>query len=146
MKITSSLKALLFSYVPVVVSIYVMILIRSQDLAHETLNAGLEPGFFNPVTAYEAIYSGIIIWTVGALFIGVLALVLYYLLKRYTNMKDLHYLAITLALAALLTSGLCVNHVPFAPEGAFEMFACGIGYGLLVPYFSRPARKIPASV
>ena len=146
MKIVVPLRILVRSYVPVIISIYVMILVRSQDLANETLNAGLEPGFFNPVTASEAIYSGIIIWTLGALFVGLLALVLYKVLQRYRGFKDLHFLAITLPLAALLTMGLFINKVPFAPEGAFEMFACGIGFGILVPFFSKPARNISASV
>jgi hypothetical protein len=145
MKIVNSLKVLLFSYVPVVVSIYIMILFRAQDLANETLNASLEQGFFNPVTASEAIYSGFIIWTLGALFVGVLAVVLFKVLQRYTNIKDLHYLAITFALAILLTTGLFINKVPFAPEGAIEMFSCGIGYGILVPFFSRPASNISLS-
>ena len=137
MKIVGPLRILVRSYVPVVISIYVMILVRSQDLANETLNAGLEPGFFNPVTASDAIYSGFIIWTVGALFVGVLALALYRTLMRYTRLKDVHYLAITFVLAILMTAGLVINKVPFAPEGAFEMFACGIGFGILIPYYSR---------
>jgi hypothetical protein len=57
MRISGSLKVLAYSYLPVVVSIYVIILFRAQDLANETLNAGLEPGFFNPTTAAEAVYS-----------------------------------------------------------------------------------------
>lgn len=137
-RISGSLKVLVYSYVPVVVSIYVMILFRAQDLANETLNAGLEPGFFNPITATDAVYSGFIIWTLGALFVGILALSLFKVLGRYAKIDRTRYLAITVALAALMSAGLYINKVPFAPEGTYEMFACGIGFGLLIPYFSRP--------
>jgi hypothetical protein len=136
MRMLSSLKILASSYVPVVGSIYVMILFRAQDLANETVNAGLEPGFFNPTTATAAVYSGFIIWTIGALFVGILALSLFEVLRRYSKIDRTRYLAITLALAVLMSIGLYVNKVPFAPEGAYEMFACGIGFGILIPYFS----------
>ena len=136
MNIARSLKILFYSCAPVVVSIYIMVLVRSQDLANETLNAGLEPGFFNPVTASDAIGSGFIIWTLGALFVGILALVLYWALGRYTDLNKVHYLVITVALAFVMTAGLVINKVPFAPEGAYEMFACGIGFGVLIPYWS----------
>jgi hypothetical protein len=135
MKVVGPLKVLLYSYVPVVVSIYIMILVRSQDLANETLNAGLEPGFFNPVTASDAISSGFIIWTFGALFVGFLALMLYWILKRYAGFKNIHYLGMTLVLAFIMSAGLFINKVPFAPEGTFEMFSCGIGFGILIPHF-----------
>jgi hypothetical protein len=136
MRISGSLKVLASSYVPVVVSIYVMILFRGQDLANETLNAGLEPGFFNPTTATEAVYSGFIIWTLGALLVGILALSLFEVLRRYARIDRTRYIAITTVLAILMSVGLYVNKVPFAPEGAFEMFACGIGFGIMIPYFS----------
>jgi len=55
MNMPRSLKILFYSYVSVVVSIYIMVLVRSQDLANETLNTGLLSGFFNPMTASDAI-------------------------------------------------------------------------------------------
>jgi hypothetical protein len=136
MRMLSSLKVLAYSCVPVVVSIYAMILFRAQDLANETLNAGLEPGFFNPTTAAAAVYSGFIIWTLGALFVGILALSFFKFLRRYARIDRNRYHAITFALAILMSIGLYVNKVPFAPEGAYEMFACGIGFGILIPFFS----------
>ena len=57
-------------------------------------------------------------------------------MKRYTDLEKMHYLAITVALAFVMTAGLVINQVPFAPEGAYEMFACGIGFGVLIPYWS----------
>jgi hypothetical protein len=71
------------------------------------------------------------------LFVGILALSLFVVLKKYARIDRTRYLAITTGLAVLMSLGQYVNKVPFAPEGAYEMFACGIGFGILIPYFSR---------
>ncbi len=135
MKLQGAARVILLSYIPVIVTIMIMIVLRAQDLANETLNAGLEPSFFNPTTPSEAIISGFVIWIFGALFVGVLAYLLYAGMRRYLKDAPIPFLITTIILAVLLAAGLYLNQVPFAPEGAFEVLTCGIGYGVLIPLF-----------
>lgn len=129
-------KIILTAYVPTAIAILVMIVVRAHNLANESITAGDEPGFFVPTTASEAVISGFIIWIPGALFVGVLAFALYAAMTRYLGINAWTYFVITLAFATLLSAGLYLNKVAYAPEGTFEMYACGVGYGFLIPFLS----------
>jgi hypothetical protein len=133
----TAVRIVLVSYAPVIVSIMVMIVLRADDLAREATGAGLEPGFFVPTSSSEAVASGFSIWIPGALFVGVLAYALYAVLRRKLSVGPTGFFAATLVLGVLMSAGLWATDNPFAPEGTFEMLACGIGYGLLIPYLSR---------
>jgi hypothetical protein len=126
-------KVAFLAYLPVIAAIMIMIVLRANDLARENNDAGLGQSFFNPTTPGQAIIAGFTIWILGAFFIAVLAVVLYHVLRTRAHRGPVTFLAITLVLASILALGAYQAKVPFAPEAAFEMFACGIGYGVLVP-------------
>ncbi|MDW5562200.1 MAG: hypothetical protein SA339_03160 [Methanomassiliicoccus sp.] len=129
------LRTMVFAYIPVVISILIMIVLRADDLARENNDAGLGQSFLNPTTSQQAIVAGFTIWILGAFFVAFLAVMLYHVLRTRARFSSYRFIILTLALSSLLTFGLYITGNPFAPEGAFEMFACGIGYGLLVPLF-----------
>jgi hypothetical protein len=129
------LKVMVMAYVPVVLTILIMIVLRANDLARENNETGLGESFFNPSTPEQAIVAGFIIWIIGAFFVAFLAVMLYHFLRTRLHVEPFVFPILTVILALLLTALLYVNNVPFAPEGAFEMLACGIGYGILVPIF-----------
>jgi hypothetical protein len=126
---------MVFSYIPVIVSILIMIVIRAGDLARENNDAGLGQSFFNPTTPEQAIIAGFTIWILGAFFVAFLAVLLYHVLRTRTGFQPYQFIIVTMVLSILMAASLFVTGNPFAPEGAFEMLACGIGYGLLVPIF-----------
>ena len=142
MKLKRTILVITLSYIPVIVTIMIMIVLRAQDLANETLSAGLEPSFFNPTTPTQAIISGFTIWILGAFFVGVLAYLLYAGMRRYLKNAPIPFFITTIVLAILLAAGLYINKVPFAPEGAFEVLTCGIGYGVLIPFFYARERDL----
>jgi hypothetical protein len=129
------LKVMVLSYIPVIITILVMIVIRADDLARENNEAGLGQSFFNPTTPEQAIVAGFIIWILGAFFVALLAVALYGVLRSKAKMPPYLFPFITIPLSILLAVNLFVTDNPFAVEGAFEMLTCGIGYGLLVPLF-----------
>lgn len=136
------LRVMVFSYVPVIVTILIMIILRANDLTLENNNAGLEQSFFNPTTPEQAIIAGFTIWIIGAFFVAFLAVVLYGIIGNRTKRGPLTFLTITLVLSFIIAVGAYMAKIPFAPEAAFEMMACGIGYGLLVPAFYERERNL----
>ncbi len=136
MNLKHAAKVVGLAYLPVIAAILIMILVRANDLAREALNGGLEPGFFVPSTPAKAITSGFVIWIPGALMIGVLAYALYAGMRRAFRVGPAMYGITTLVLGVLMSAGLWATGNAFAPEGTFEMLACGLGYGILIPYFS----------
>ncbi len=137
MDLKRAAKVVLASYAPVIASILLMIVVRSHDLAREAVEGGLSPGFFVPLTATQAITSGFTIWIPGALGVGILAYALHWELRERLHFGRWSFLAITTILGVLMAGGLIASGNSFAPEGAFEMLACGVGYGILVPYFAQ---------
>jgi hypothetical protein len=129
------IKVAFLAYIPVVITILAMIVLRANDLAREANDAGLEESFFNPTTPEQAIAAGFTIWIIGALFIAILAVLLYHGLRTRTRRGPITFLTITLALSAVLAVGAYQAKIPFAPEAAFEVLTCGIGYGVLIPIF-----------
>lgn len=138
------LRTTVFSYVPVVISILTMIVVRANDLARENDDAGLWQGFFHPSTPEQAIVSGFIIWILGAFLVASMAVLFYHMLRTRTRFQPYHLIIVTMSLAVVMTAGLFVTGDPFAPEGAFEMMACGVGFGLLVPLFYERERNLAA--
>ncbi len=128
-------KVAFLAYIPVIATIMVMIVLRANDLARENNDAGLGQSFFNPTTPEQAIVAGFTIWILGAFFVAILAVILYHILRTRTHQSPITFLAITLVLSAILAVGAYQAKIPFAPEAAFEMLTCGIGYGVLVPIF-----------
>lgn len=128
-------KVAFLSYIPVIATILVMIVLRANDLARENNESGAGQSFFNPTTPEQAIIAGFIIWIFGAFFVALLAVALYYTLRTRTRRGPITFLAITLVLSMVLAVGAYQAEIPFAPEAAFEMLTCGIGFGFLVPIF-----------
>lgn len=127
------IKVAFLAYIPVVTVILIMIVLRANDLARENNDAGLGQSFFDPTTPEQAIAAGFAIWIMGAFFVAILAVLLYHALMTRTHQSPLAFFAVTVVLALILAVGAYLAKIPFAPEAAFEMLTCGIGYGVLVP-------------
>jgi hypothetical protein len=136
------IKVAFLAYLPVIGAIMVMIVLRANDLAREATEGGLEPGPLVPTTPNDAIVIGFTIWIFGAFLIALLATALYHAWRIKLRLGPISYFVLVLALAAGLSAGLFVAKVPFAPEGTFEMFACGIGYGVLIPVLYARERDL----
>ncbi len=135
------IKVAFLAYIPVVITILTMIVLRANDLARENNDAGLGQSFFNPTTPEQAIAAGFTIWIMGAFFIAILAVLLYHALRTRTRRGPITFLTITLVLSTVLAVGAYLAKIPFAPEAAFEMLTCGIGYGVLIPIFYARERN-----
>jgi hypothetical protein len=129
------IKVAFLAYLPVIATILVMIVLRANDLARENNDAGLGQSFFNPTTPEQAIAAGFTIWIMGAFLIAILAVVLYHTLRTRTSQGPITFLIITVVLALVLAVGAYQAKIAFAPEAAFEVLTCGIGYGVLIPIF-----------
>jgi hypothetical protein len=129
------IKVAFLAYLPVIATILVMIVLRANDLARENNDAGLGQSFFNPTTPEQAIVAGFTIWILGAFFVAVLAIVLYHVLRTRTHRGPITFLTITLVLSLIIAVGAYQAKILFAPEAAFEVLTCGIGYGVLIPIF-----------
>jgi hypothetical protein len=144
MSLTRVIKRVLPVIVLVVAALAVWILIRSSALVR--LSAGMDPGFFVPESRYDAIETGLIIWTPIAIVLGFVSAVTYWFAVTRWHWRLWHFALIPLGLAVLVSAAAFAQDMAFKVEAAGEVMIIGLGYGVLMPLLARRRERPAAQV